>query len=266
MVNGQSTAHDGEIIADGRQNAVNSVQKRVNLFVPTAGLGTRLLPLTADKPKALVEVSGKPMIEWILQRCQNDYIDKTIVNAHHFADKLIDYLHINHPGILISDETEKLLNTGGGLKKVIRTLNDDKTVIVHNVDIDTNFDLKSFIEDLQHFPYGIAHLVVSDRKSSRYLRFDEDMKLCGWINTKTGETKKVEGSKPVFHQYAFSGIHAVSHSISKYFDDFGDVFDIISAYLQIASVVPIYGHLYNDCYFHDLGKIKKETGDTPSLL
>lgn len=266
MVNKQSIVHDSEITADDGQSTVNSADMRVNLFVPTAGLGTRLLPLTADKPKALVEVSGKPMIEWILQRCQNVYLDKTIVNAHHFADKLIDYLHINHPELLISDETGKLLNTGGGLKKAIKTLNDDKTVIVHNVDIDTNFDLKSFIEKLPNFPYGIAHLVVSDRKSSRYLRFDEDMKLCGWINTKTGETKKVENSKPVFYQYAFSGIHAVSPSISKYFDDFGDVFDLISAYLQIASVVPIYGHLYNDCYFHDLGKIEKETGNPPSLL
>ena len=154
MVNKQGIVHGGDIIADDGQSIVNSADMRVNLFVPTAGLGTRLLPLTADKPKALVEVSGKPMIEWILQRCQNVYIDKTIVNAHHFADKLTDYLHINHPEILISDETGKLLNTGGGLKKVIKTLNDDKTVIVHNVDIDTNFDLKSFIVKLPHFPYG----------------------------------------------------------------------------------------------------------------
>ena len=229
---------------------------KVNLFIPSAGKGTRLLPLTEKMPKALVEVNGTHMIDNVLHKLISPNIDKIIVNVHHCASELINYLHIHYPQIIISDETDKLLGTGGGLKKVIDTLNDDKFILVQNVDIDTNFDVNNIINQVPIFKDAMAYMIVSKRKSTKYLLFDESMKLCGWRNTYDNTIIHVKHSQPACFELAYSGLQIVNPKIEQLLSYMNtDVFDLIPAYLKIASTSPVYGYNVSGCYFNDIGKI-----------
>ena len=150
-----------------------------------AGLGTRLKPLTDDRPKAMVEVNGKPLIQHIIEKLTANGFDEIIVNVHHFAEQIIDFLHENNNfgiRIEISDERGMLLETGGGIKKAAHFFDDGKPFLVHNVDIFSNADLRELYN--HHIESSsAATLLVSDRKSSRNLLFNDDMRLCGWQNT-----------------------------------------------------------------------------------
>ena len=139
-------------------------------FIPAAGLGSRLKPLTDHRPKALVEVSGVPLIKIAIDNLSNLGVRKIVVNVHHFADLLTQYLHENHwdAEVLISDERSQLLDTGGGLKKAAQFFNPDEPIIIHNVDVLTHFNLQELIN--QHTSsMNIATLAVSHRNTSRYL-------------------------------------------------------------------------------------------------
>ena len=253
-----------------------------------AGLGTRLKPLTDTMPKALVPVCGQPLLYHVLTKLVAAGYDDVIVNVHHFPDQIIDYLCINDFGakITISDERDFLRETGGGIKHV-RPLLDSSTppaaplrmteglsfrpseargeilcdtpFLVHNVDIISNLDLKWLRE--QHRPDAIATVVVSERETQRYLLFDEEGRLKGWTNVKTGEVRSpypdIDPAK--LRKLAFAGIHLMSPAIFDAFDNlgFGDRFSIMDFYIRACADYPIYAAVPPDFRMVDVGK--KET-------
>jgi len=200
-----------------------------------AGLGTRLRPLTDKIPKALVLVAGKPLLEHIIEKLKNSGFDEIIVNVHHFSEQIIDFLKVrNNFGIRIeiSDESDFLLDTGGGIRKAAGFFVDNKPFLVHNVDILSNIDLhKLYSTHLKN--NSLATLAVSDRISTRYFLFDENFRLQGWKNAQTGEMRpegKVlsENLLPL----AFSGIQVLSPQVFGLMENFPQKFSIIDFYLQ----------------------------------
>ena len=205
-----------------------------------AGLGTRLKPLTDTMPKALIPVAGKPLLWHTIQKLKAAGFDEIIINVHHFAGQIRQYIQDNNRfGIRIefSDETQALLDTGGGIKKASWFFDDEKPFLIHNVDILSDIDL----QNLYHFhtdSNSVATLVVSERKTSRYLLFDKNNHLAGWINEKSGEIKTPFSD---FHndtckKLAFSGIHILHPSILGYMRDFPDKFSIIDFYLFVCKI------------------------------
>ena len=162
-------------------------------FILAAGLGTRLKPLTNSVPKALVKINDKTLLEILIDKLILSGFNKIIINVHHFANQVIDFINQNNfsAEIVISDESDKLLDTGGGLKKAAWFFDDGKPFLVHNVDILSNIDLKKMYNfHLQN--NTLAALAIRKRKSTRYLLFTDDNNLCGWMNEKTGEQIKTE--------------------------------------------------------------------------
>ena len=158
-------------------------------LVFSAGLGTRLQPLTNTRPKALVHVAGQPLLWHVLTKLRESGYERVVVNVHHFASQIVDYLKSNDFGmsVLVSDETLQLLDTGGGIKHARELFADDSPILIHNVDILSNVDLNWFSR--QHLDDEDAVLLVSRRNTKRYLLFDSAMRLMGWINTETGEVR-----------------------------------------------------------------------------
>ena len=148
-----------------------------------AGLGTRLKPLTDTMPKALVPVGGRPLLDLIINRLREQGYDRFVVNIHHFAQMIKDHVAQQDyaPLVQFSDESDQLLETGGGLKKAAPLFNDDEPILIHNVDILDNVDFGWFSR--QHLPEEDAVLLVSKRKTKRYLLFDNAMRLMGWNPT-----------------------------------------------------------------------------------
>ena len=237
-----------------------------------AGLGTRLKPLTDTMPKALVPVCGQPLLYHVLTKVVSAGYDDVIVNVHHFPDQIIDYLCIHDFGahITISDERDFLRETGGGIKHVRSLLAEGGTdsgraplpstpFLVHNVDIISNLDLKWLRE--QHRGDAVATVVVSERETQRYLLFDEEGRLKGWTNVKTGEVRSPFGNIDPgrYRKLAFAGIHMISPAIFDAFDKlgFGDRFSIMDFYIQACADYPIYAAVPPDFQMVDVGK--KET-------
>src|SRR6056297_782006 len=176
-----------------------------------AGLGTRLKPLTNTKPKALVEIKGKPMLGHLLHKLADNGIREFVINVHHFSDKVKDYLkqaEFSDMTIHVSDERDGLLDTGGGLIKARNLLIDKEPVLVHNVDVLSEIDIPKLIAR-QKADTCIATLAVSERETSRYLLFDKYLSLCGWKNVKTGELKRSRNTD-VRQKLAFSGVQVLS--------------------------------------------------------
>ncbi|MCK3685458.1 nucleotidyltransferase family protein [Maribellus sp. YY47] len=220
-----------------------------------AGLGTRLLGETADKPKALVDVGGKPLLQRAIEKLSASGVSKIVVNVHHFAPQVIDFIESRNwdVPVLISDESDQLLETGGGLKKAGPLFSRKEPILIYNVDIISNIDLKQL--EFEHLASGnLATLVVRTRESQRYFRFDAEMQLAGWINKKSGETKI---SRPaVFDdakELAFSGIHIVQPEILKYMPE-EDRFSIINVYLELAKTQKIKGYFDTSELWMDVGK------------
>lgn len=222
-----------------------------------AGLGTRLKPLTDHMPKALVPVAGKPMLEHVIHKLIAAGCDEIVINVHHFADQIINFIKANNNfgiTIHISDETDMLLDTGGGIKKASSFF--QEPFLIHNVDILSNVDLKSLYEC--HLTSGNdATLLVSPRKTVRYLLFDEENQLCGWVNKDTFQTKP-EGfvyQPEVQKEYAFSGIHIVSPSLFNYMgENWTGKFPIMDFYLQTCQEAKLGGYAKEDLQLIDIGK------------
>ncbi|MBR2147636.1 MAG: nucleotidyltransferase family protein, partial [Muribaculaceae bacterium] len=181
-----------------------------------AGLGTRLRPLTNDRPKALVEIGGKTMLERVITKLSTTGFDDITINIHHFGEKIIDFLRKNDNfglNIHISDERDLLLDTGGGILKARHLLDGDEPFLVHNADILTDIDLNAMYQSHLESK-AMATVLVKDRKTSRYFVFDNDHRLQGWINRSTGETRP-DGfvHREGMHELAFGGIHIISPSI-----------------------------------------------------
>ncbi len=220
-----------------------------------AGLGTRLKPLTLEKPKALVELNGKPLLDYQIEKLKKYGFDEIIVNVHHFAEEVKKHLSKNNFGIKIeiSDESQKLLDTGGGLKKAAWFFRDTKSFLLHNVDIISDLDLTEVIKHHEK-RNSLATLVVRKRTTSRYLLFDSEKTLAGWENTKTGE--RIIKKDRALQRFAFSGISVFNSRILELFPD-KEVFSIIELLLSLADKEKITAYEDNSSYWFDVGSIEK---------
>ncbi len=224
-----------------------------------AGLGSRLKPLTDRIPKALVPVAGHPMLEHIILKLKSSGFNNIVINIHHFGEQIISFLqsHQNFGiDIQISDERGELLDTGGGIKKATPLLGDREPFLIHNVDILSNADLKALYNaHLQS--KNDATLLISQRETSRYLLFDKEHKLHGWINTLTHETKPATFSydEKKYLPYAFSGIHVISPSLIRYMDEgWTGKFPIMDFYLYACDKTQIGGYITDNLRLIDIGK------------
>jgi len=223
-----------------------------------AGLGTRLMPLTKNRPKALVTVNGTPLLEIAIENLKAQGVTDIIINVHHFADQIIAFVKekkffdIN---IEFSHEKKKLLNTGGGLKKALPFFDVGKPFIIWNADIISTVDLGKMLEKHQK-ENAIATLLTRHRNTSRYLIFDEHNVLTGWANMIEGKIKlsKLEKAKER-RLLAFGGIHIVSPEIVKYMPD-EKVFSIIDVYLEAAKEEKLIGFLDNEIEWIDVGRVE----------
>ncbi|WP_455669940.1 sugar phosphate nucleotidyltransferase [Phocaeicola faecalis] len=228
-----------------------------------AGLGSRLKPLTDTKPKALIEVAGKPMLEHVILKLKASGFDEIVINVHHFANQILDFLKANDNfgvNIYISDETEELLDTGGGLEKAgkyfMPPLHEDKEgILLHNVDILSNCDLQDLIRFHQQNPDVYATMLVSRRITSRYLLFDDNNLLCGWINKNTGQVKPagLEYKEGKYQEYAYSGIQAINPLMLNKGMRPGK-YSIIDFYLQVCRNIKIQCYPADNLQLIDIGK------------
>ncbi len=220
-----------------------------------AGLGTRLKPYTETLPKALVPVGGIPMLEIIIENFKRNVITEIIINVHHFASQVIEFLRKNNNfgvDIVISHEEEMLLDTGGGLKKAAWFFNDQQPFLVQNVDVISDLNYQDMLDSLNRSG-SLAALAVSRRETSRYFLFDKNMRLCGWENIKTGEVKLSHSESQNLEQFAFSGIHIIDPAIFKFINQ-GARFSIIDTYLDLAADQKITGFSHNPENWMDMGK------------
>lgn len=228
---------------------------RAMLFA--AGKGTRLRPITDRLPKALVLVAGKPLLAIIIERLRNAGVEEIVINIHHFGEQILDYLSNNDFGvnISVSDERESLLDTGGGLKKAVPLFSSsNEPILLHNVDILSNADIALFYEKSST---QAATLLVSSRKTSRYLLFDENNCLRAWQNVMTGEvrTPYADIDLGCLRPYAFSGIHCFSPSLFPFMEIFAERFSLIDFYLQVCDKVDVKCEVKPDLRMLDVGKI-----------
>lgn len=224
-----------------------------------AGLGTRLKPLTDLIPKALVPIAGKPLLEHVILKLKTAGFDEIIVNVHHFPDQIIDFLKANNNfgiRIEVSDERDRLLDTGGGIRKAKHFFDDGQPFLVHNVDILSDVDLQELFQ--QHLATdSLATLVVSKRDTFRYLLFDDDdQRLRGWINEKTGETKPISFDDiSGFNKLAFAGIQVLSPRVFELMEALDAKFPIMDFYLSNAQTQVIKGFIPTDFHMLDVGKL-----------
>lgn len=235
-----------------------------------AGLGSRLKPLTDKLPKALVPIAGKTLLQWQIEKLKAAGITDIVVNVHHFPDLIINYLqeHNNFGcNIQVSDERERLLETGGGLRKAKEAIwqlgeeAKDEGILVCNVDILSNIDIPTLLETYNPKEMGIV--VVSDRQTQRYLLFDEDNRLCGWTNNSTGEIRGNEAIRRkgdiAIKRLAFSGMQVLSPRIFECMNDVveekGEKFSLIDLYVNIADKEVLRAYVPNNYCMMDVGKI-----------
>lgn len=224
-----------------------------------AGLGTRLKPFTDNHPKALAVVNGKTLLQRNIEYLKSFGIENIIVNVHHFANQIINAIHNNNGwgvNVVISDETDEVLETGGGLKKAIPHFINEENIVVMNVDILTNLNLNEMYQ--YHLTQNAAAtLAITERETSRYLIFDTSNKLVGWTNTKTNELKGISHFDTEVHKkYAFSGLHIIKKKLLNQINLEGK-FSMIDVYLDLMCVNNIVGFNHNSNIIIDVGTSEK---------
>ena len=222
-------------------------------MILAAGLGTRLKPLTDSRPKVLLEAGPYTLLEFAIRKLKAAGFNEIIINVHHFAPMVVDYLRKNANfdcQITISDESESLLDTGGALAKASWFFDDHQPFLVYNADIVSDMDLGEFYRS-HLVGRSLATLSVRSRKTSRYLLFDNNMRLCGWENIATHE-KRMAIPTANTQAFAFSGIHAISPQLLPLLDK--GRFSIIDTYLRLAAEHPIAGRVDNSLLWADAGK------------
>lgn len=239
-------------------------------MILAAGLGTRLRPLTDNRPKALVEINGRTLLEITLSRLRSFGVSEVIINVYHFADMILGYLKTNgNFGMRIEVSREDvLLDTGGGLRKAAYFFVGDSTsseepFIVHNVDVLSTIDLRRMVQ-FHSDHQALATLAVQDRKTSRYLLFDDQLELCGrraGIDRESQLVRACERSQAL----AFSGIHVISPRLLRMMSEEG-AFSIITAYLRLAAQgEKIFAFRSDEYYWRDLGNPENVAQATKDL-
>ncbi|WP_081144663.1 nucleotidyltransferase family protein [Niastella vici] len=232
---------------------MNHTQQTFGGMIFAAGLGTRFKPWTDKHPKALAVVNGKSLLQRNIEYLQQYGITNVVVNVHHFAGQIIDALKKNNgwgSAITISDETDMVLETGGGIKKA-EPLFTTENIVVINVDILTDLDLGKLIAYHQQIN-PVSTIAITNRTTSRYFLFDELNNLCGWRNTKTGE-EKIARAAATYIPRAFSGIHVISKRMLPLIKQQGK-FSIVDVYLELAATHTIKGFDHSGSRFIDVGK------------
>ena len=230
----------------------------MNALILAAGFGTRLKPFTDTNPKALVPVEGVPMLERVIEKLQKQGFGRICVNIHHFGEKIIDFLEANPflGEIDISDERKKLLDTGGGVVKAYRQLGSHEPLLVHNVDIISDADLKS-IRYFHDKEKNDVTLLISERDSRRKLVFDKELNLKGWHDLEK-DLYRPAGFRPAEgdREYAFSGIYVVGEKATEEMENlFGeDSFPVMDYFLDVRRKGKIKGYLQNKLTILDIGK------------
>lgn len=222
-------------------------------MILAAGLGTRLKALTHDRPKALVEVAGKTLLERNIDNLIAEGFNTIVVNIHHFGEQVIAFLdrHTFDARILISDERGLLMDTGGGIIQALPFFHDAEAVLVHNVDILSDVDLQSQYDKFTDSSDD-AWLLTQDRQTTRKLLFDDDARLIGWRNLSDGSFKWVNGPVERFKELAFSGMHIFRPSLFKEFA--WQRYSIIDLYLQQAQKHSVKAVEIRPSYWFDIGK------------
>ncbi len=239
-------------------------------MILAAGLGTRLRPLTADRPKALVEIDGRTLLDIALARLRSFGVREVILNVYHFADMILEYLKTNDNfGMRIEVSREEvLLDTGGGLKKAAHFFVEDSVrpedpFIVHNVDVLSTIDLRRMVQ-FHTANQALATLAVQDRKTSRYLLFDDQLQLCGRRSGDDQVPELVRSSEQV-NALAFSGIHVISPRLLSMLTEDG-AFSIITSYLRLAAQgEKILAFRADEYYWRDLGNPRNVAQATQDL-
>ncbi|MCX8011405.1 MAG: sugar phosphate nucleotidyltransferase [Ignavibacteria bacterium] len=232
-------------------------------MILAAGLGTRLRPLTNNRPKALIEINRTPLLEIQIKRLEKFGFNEFIINAHHFADQIVDFIKKKSWGNLrieLSIEDE-LLDTGGGLKNASWFFENDEYFLLHNVDVLTNLDYSILIEAHKN-SNSIATIAVRNRKTERYFLFDENINLCGWRSIKTNEEKILTKNFSSLYQLSFMGIHIISTEIFNLMTEEGK-FSIVDAYLRlVSSGLSIKGFIADKFDWIDIGKLENLKSST----
>ena len=229
-------------------------------MILAAGLGTRLKALTQDKPKALVELNGKPLLQHCIENLIANGFHHIVINVHHFGEQIIDFVEQNKfdADIEISDERDLLMDTGGGIVKATPLFKDSKAVLVHNVDIISNVNLgemsRQFLESKDD-----AWLLTQDRETNRKLLFDDENRLVGWMNKAEQKFKWVHNESalrqaqgPSLKEMAFSGLHLFRSDLFASFESKPQ--SVIDLYLYLAKTKRIISKPIQPDYWFDLGK------------
>lgn len=220
-----------------------------------AGFGTRLKPFTNTQPKALAVVNGKTLLQRNIEYLQGFDIYKVIVNVHHFAEQIISAIEQNKgwgSEITISDETDAILETGGGLKRAGWYFKDEDDFVLMNCDVLTDLSLNEMIS-FHKKNKPLATLATTNRESSRYFLFNDENILCGWKNVKTGEEKIIRKEKNL-NQKAFSGLHIINKGIFDLMNQKQIKFSMVDAYLSLCNRHEILSFDHSSTKFIDVGK------------
>jgi len=232
----------------------------INAMIFAAGLGTRLQHYTKNCPKALVHLNGKPLLEHCILKLKDFGVDRIVINVHHFADQIEAFLVSKDNfgmDILISDERELLLDTGGAIKKAKSLFIPNAPVLIYNVDILSSLNLEDLLT-AHESKKALATLNLRDKNTSRHLCFNQDGLLCAWKNDATQEVKIVNESHLNSSAYSFSGIHIIDSKLLNLIEEEG-VFSIIDLYLRLAKEHNIAG-------YHDKSEIWMDLGKPEELL
>lgn len=225
----------------------------------SAGLGTRFKPWTDEHPKALAMVNGKSLLQRNIEYLQQYNINEVVINVHHFADQIIDAIKKNNgwgSHVMISEEQEEVLETGGGLLKAKDLLQNGEPFITLNADFLTNLNLND-LKQFHHNKKALISFGITSRKSSRNFLFDEANRLCGWMNSSTGE-KRIAIDKPGLQPMAFSCVVVFEPTIFDIIPQRGK-FSLVDTYLSLAKEHPIYGYNHTGDKLVDVGKPESVT-------
>lgn len=225
-------------------------------MILAAGLGTRLKELTYDKPKALVEINGKTLLQRTIDTLIANGFERIVINVHHFGNQIIDFVrtHQFDAEILISDEQQQLMDTGGGIIQATPFFTDTEAVLIHNVDIISDVNLKSQYQDFI-ISGDDAWLLTQDRETARKLLFNAENQLIGWKNKTSGQYKWVNNVTENYKERAFSGMHIFKPSLFADFEK--KPVSVIDLYLNLARYKQIISKEIQTNLWFDLGKIEQ---------